>query len=233
MKHQYTIHLRDLEPEGVLRQGVLLENSPPIHCFLKLRGLASGISEFAMTTLDNISLMRRWYREVWQEGKNDTIYELIAPDAVLIGQTGPQAIIHGPKEFAAFADKIRNAFPDTDIKVEDAFGIGDRVAVRWSATMTHKGTSLGASYKQKGRDHRYVNRSYRRWKDRRRVGQLGSASDAGTNRSVQSARGGNLGEERLMPFLGQSFPHSAMIFSCAGVIDFRGKKNNQRATHFS
>ena len=80
---------------------------------------------------------------MWQERKNDTIYELIAPDAVLIGQTGPQAIIHGPEEFAAFADKIRNAFPDTDIQVEDAFGIGDRVAVRWSATMTHKGTGLG------------------------------------------------------------------------------------------
>ncbi|MGD0180434.1 MAG: ester cyclase [Terriglobales bacterium] len=96
-----------------------------------------------MTTSDNISLMRRWYREVWAERKNETIYELIAPDAVLIGQTGPKAVIHGPKEFAAFADKIRNAFPETDIQVEDAFGIGDKVAVRWSATMTHNGDGLG------------------------------------------------------------------------------------------
>jgi steroid delta-isomerase-like uncharacterized protein len=96
-----------------------------------------------MTTLDNISLMERWYREVWRERKNETIYELLAPNAVLIGQTGPQEKIHGPKEFAAFADRIRDAFPDTDLVVQDAFGVDDKVVVRWSATMTHKGDSLG------------------------------------------------------------------------------------------
>jgi steroid delta-isomerase-like uncharacterized protein len=96
-----------------------------------------------MTTLDNLSLIRRWYREVWREGKNKTIYELLAPDAVLKGQTGPQAVIHGPEEFAAFADRIRTAFPDTDIVVEDAFGIDDKVVARWAATMTHSGDGLG------------------------------------------------------------------------------------------
>jgi steroid delta-isomerase-like uncharacterized protein len=96
-----------------------------------------------MTTLDNISLIKRWFREVWLEGKNETIYELLAPDSVLSGQTGAQEEIHGPKEFAAFADRIRNAFPDTDIVVEDVFGVDDRVAVRWSAKMIHKGDGLG------------------------------------------------------------------------------------------
>jgi steroid delta-isomerase-like uncharacterized protein len=96
-----------------------------------------------MTTLDNISLIKRWFREVWLEGKNETIYELLAPDAVLSGQTGAQEEIHGPNEFAAFADRIRNAFPDTDIVVEDVFGTDDKVAVRWSAKMIHKGDGLG------------------------------------------------------------------------------------------
>jgi steroid delta-isomerase-like uncharacterized protein len=96
-----------------------------------------------MTTLDNISLIKRWFREVWLEGKNETIYELLAPDSVLSGQTGAQEEIHGPKEFAAFADRIRNAFPDTDIVVEDVFGVDDKVAVRWSAKMIHKGDGLG------------------------------------------------------------------------------------------
>ncbi|MGA3090983.1 MAG: ester cyclase [Terriglobales bacterium] len=96
-----------------------------------------------MTTLDNILLIKRWYREVWREGKNETIHDLLDPDAVLEGQTGPQEKIRGPKEFAAFADRIRNAFPDTDIVIEDVFGIDDKVAVRWSATMTHSGAGLG------------------------------------------------------------------------------------------
>ena len=96
-----------------------------------------------MTTSDNILLIKRWYQEVWREGKNETIYELLAPDAVLRGQTGPKEENHGSKEFAAFAERIRKAFPDTDIVVEDAFGVDDRVAVRWSAMMTHRGEGLG------------------------------------------------------------------------------------------
>jgi steroid delta-isomerase-like uncharacterized protein len=96
-----------------------------------------------MTTSDNISLMKRWYREVWLEGKNETIYELLAPSAVLSGQTSAHEEIRGPKEFAAFADQIRNAFPDTNLVVEDAFAVDDKVAVRWSATMTHRGDGLG------------------------------------------------------------------------------------------
>ena len=96
-----------------------------------------------MTTSENVALLERWYREVWREGKNETIYELLAADAVVSGQTGPDAEIHGPAEFAKFADQIRSAFPDTDVVVEDAFGVDDKVAVRWSATMTHLGDGVG------------------------------------------------------------------------------------------
>lgn len=96
-----------------------------------------------MTASENVLLLKRWYREVWREGKNETIHELLAPNAVLSGQSGPQAEIHGPAEFVAFAERIREAFPDGDIVVEDAFGVDDKVAVRWSATMTHRGGGLG------------------------------------------------------------------------------------------
>lgn len=96
-----------------------------------------------MTPSENISLLKRWYREVWAEGKNKTVYELLASDAVLTGQRGPQTTIHGPAEFCAFADEIRRAFPDTELVVEDAFAVDDKVAVRWSATMTHSGEGMG------------------------------------------------------------------------------------------
>jgi steroid delta-isomerase-like uncharacterized protein len=96
-----------------------------------------------MTTSDNISLMERWYREVWRESKNETIYELLAPNAVLTGTNGPKEQIHGPKEFAAFAEQIRSAFSATEIVVEDSFGVDDKVVARWSATMTHYGNGLG------------------------------------------------------------------------------------------
>jgi steroid delta-isomerase-like uncharacterized protein len=96
-----------------------------------------------MSVEDNISLMRRWYREVWRDGKNQTVYELLASDASLRGQAGPEQQIRGPEGFVAFADQIRNAFPDIEVAIEDIFAEDDKVAVRWVATGTHKGDGLG------------------------------------------------------------------------------------------
>jgi steroid delta-isomerase-like uncharacterized protein len=93
-----------------------------------------------MSVEENISLMRRWYREVWREGKNQTIHELIAPEAAL---HSPQQEIKGPEGFVAFAEQIRNAFPDTDLTIEDIFAVDDKVAIRWVATGTHTGEGLG------------------------------------------------------------------------------------------
>jgi steroid delta-isomerase-like uncharacterized protein len=98
-----------------------------------------------MTAADNISLMKRWYREVWREGNDETIHELLAPDAALRGQIGPDVEIRGPEGFLAFAERIRSTFPDTEITVEDAFGVDDKVVARWVATGTHTGSGLGVA----------------------------------------------------------------------------------------
>jgi steroid delta-isomerase-like uncharacterized protein len=96
-----------------------------------------------MAVEENIDLMKRWYREVWLEAKKETIFELLAPHASLHGQTGPEQEIRGPEGFLAFAGSIREAFPDTEVFVQDVFGMEDKVAVRWVATATHTGTGLG------------------------------------------------------------------------------------------
>jgi len=96
-----------------------------------------------MSVDENVALMKRWFREVWNEGRVETVYELLDPNAVAFGQTGGGEKTHGPKEFEGFMKTIRSAFPDITTKVEDAFGAGDRVVLRWSATMTHKGHGLG------------------------------------------------------------------------------------------
>jgi steroid delta-isomerase-like uncharacterized protein len=96
-----------------------------------------------MSAEENIPLMRRWYREVWREHKDQTIHELLASDARLWGQTEPEQEIRGPEGFVAFAEQIRSAFPDTEVTIEDIFAADDKVAVRWVATGTHKGNGLG------------------------------------------------------------------------------------------
>ena len=40
-------------------------------------------------------------------------------------------------------ERLRAAFPDISVTVEDVFAAEDKVAARWSATMTHRGSDLG------------------------------------------------------------------------------------------
>ncbi|HTM89842.1 MAG TPA: ester cyclase [Terriglobales bacterium] len=96
-----------------------------------------------MSAKENVALMRRWFEEVWNQGKIATVKELLAKDAVGMGQGEPGAKIRGPADFIRFVERIRGAFPDVKVTVEDTFGARDKVAVRWSATMTHRGAHLG------------------------------------------------------------------------------------------
>jgi steroid delta-isomerase-like uncharacterized protein len=96
-----------------------------------------------MPVKQNIELMQRWFQEVWNEGRIETVHELFAADGVAIGQAGRQALLRGPQEFVPFVERIRGAFPDIKITIEDTFGRKDKVVVRWSASMTHTGDSLG------------------------------------------------------------------------------------------
>lgn len=96
-----------------------------------------------MSVEENIALMKRWFQEVWNEGREQTIYDLLAPNSIAVGQGKPGEEIRGPREFAAFYKRIHGAFPDMKITIEDAFGEGNKVVVRWSSEMTHTGNDLG------------------------------------------------------------------------------------------
>jgi steroid delta-isomerase-like uncharacterized protein len=96
-----------------------------------------------MSVKENVELMRRWFKEVWNEGRTQTISELLSPNGIGIGQREDGSPLRGPAEFVPFVERIRGAFPDINVVVEDAFGAKDKVVLRWSATMTHRGDHLG------------------------------------------------------------------------------------------
>ena len=96
-----------------------------------------------MSVEENVVLMRRWFKEVWNEGRVQTIYDLLGENSVAVGQDQPGVAIRGPREFEAFYQRIRGAFPDITTTIEDNFGVDDKVVVRWSAEMTHTGDHLG------------------------------------------------------------------------------------------
>ena len=96
-----------------------------------------------MSAPENIALLRRWFEEVWNQGRVQTVLELLDENATGFGQAGHETEIHGPADFIPFVQRFRGAFPDLKVPVEEVFGDEHSVAVRWSANMTHTGGDLG------------------------------------------------------------------------------------------
>ncbi|HZC65979.1 MAG TPA: ester cyclase [Candidatus Dormibacteraeota bacterium] len=92
---------------------------------------------------DAAGILRRWFEEVWNQGRMETIDELFPVDAVLWGTGRPDAASTGPTEFKEFYKALRGACPDIRITVEDVVQEGDMAFARWTARMTHTGEGLG------------------------------------------------------------------------------------------
>jgi steroid delta-isomerase-like uncharacterized protein len=95
-------------------------------------------------------LVRRWFEEVWNKGREEAIDELFAEDGIAYGladETG--APLRGASGFKPFFRNFRNAFPDIEVVVEDTIAEGDRVAARCTVRATHAGDSLGFAATQK------------------------------------------------------------------------------------
>jgi predicted ester cyclase len=91
---------------------------------------------------ENTAIVRRWFEEVWNQRRLDTIAELFAADGVAHDLGGPGATVRGPGEFRAAADQMQRVFGRMALTIEDIFGVDDRVAVRLTAKLKHTG-SLG------------------------------------------------------------------------------------------
>jgi steroid delta-isomerase-like uncharacterized protein len=91
----------------------------------------------------NIAVVRRWFEEVWNQGRESSIDELFPADGVAHGLGDSEQDVHGPGEFKPFVANIRGALPDTHIRIDDILADGDRVAVRVTLQGTHSGHGLG------------------------------------------------------------------------------------------
>lgn len=92
---------------------------------------------------ENKALMHRWFKEVWNEGREETIDELLSPDAIAVGLGETEKEVHGPAEFKYFVRNMRSVIPDLHIRIEDTVAEGDTVVVRVILEGTHEGNGLG------------------------------------------------------------------------------------------
>lgn len=89
----------------------------------------------------NIATARRWMDEVWNQGRTETIWELVTPESVCHSESGD---MRGAEGFIAQGyTPLRTVFSDVHVNVEDAVGDGDRVVLRWTTTARHTGNMPG------------------------------------------------------------------------------------------
>jgi steroid delta-isomerase-like uncharacterized protein len=91
----------------------------------------------------NKMLARRWFDEVWNKGRAGAIAEMMDPEGLVWGLPDPNSALKGPAGFQPFFEQFRGAFPNIQIKVDDVISEDDKAAIRWTATMTHRGDHLG------------------------------------------------------------------------------------------
>lgn len=92
---------------------------------------------------DNKAVVLRWFEEVWNQRRSETIDELITDESVCFTDQGPMRGGDGFRQLQY--QPMLSAFPDLQVQVDDVIASGDDVVVRWTATGTHTGEPLPIS----------------------------------------------------------------------------------------
>jgi predicted ester cyclase len=92
--------------------------------------------------MDGHTLARRYFEEVWNQGKVDVLDELLSPDYVnhtpSFGTPPP-----GPSGLKPIVLAIRRAFPDLHFTIDDVIVAPDAIVIRTTMTGTHEGDLFG------------------------------------------------------------------------------------------
>ena len=89
------------------------------------------------STASHKKVAQRFYDELLNGSNFALANELMTPD--FVNHTNDS----GVEGFVAFARDMHAAFPGLRFTVEDLFGEGDRIAVRWRMDGVHQGVFLG------------------------------------------------------------------------------------------
>jgi steroid delta-isomerase-like uncharacterized protein len=108
--------------------------------FAMIVGAGAASSAYADPAL-NKAIVLRPVTELWSPGDLQVVEAIYGPEFVCHNLVGPEwRGINGIKEAIK---SHRAAFPDWHERVEDIVAEGDRVAIRFTASGTHRGTFAG------------------------------------------------------------------------------------------
>ena len=137
---------------------------------------------------DNKALSRRWFEDVWNQGREEAIAEMSAVDGVSYGLAEDGHDMPGPDEFRKFYQQFRSGIPDIHITVEQVIGEGDTTAVRFTAHGTHSGEGLGV--RPTHRRIRFSGICMMRWKNGQIAQGWNEFDAAGLMRQITGAGAG-------------------------------------------
>jgi predicted ester cyclase len=84
---------------------------------------------------ENLKNVRRLLEEVWTQGNLSVLPEIMDEDAV--SHPMPQfGAVRGRDEYMNFIAVYKGAFLEMNFNIEDQFAAGNKVATRWTSTVT-------------------------------------------------------------------------------------------------
>lgn len=86
-------------------------------------------------------IIRRYYKEVWDNRNPDLIPGLFAPEYV--NHAGARGVLGGPEGIAKNYASLVEAFPDVRFTLDDVLVDGEKVVVRYTMYGTHQGDFQG------------------------------------------------------------------------------------------
>lgn len=91
------------------------------------------------------AIVRAWFQQVWNEGSEDAIERLMAPDAPVHGLSGPHGgTIRGVQAFKPFFQMFQRAMGDMQIEVVRTIVDGEMCAAHCHVVARHTGGGLGS-----------------------------------------------------------------------------------------
>ena len=133
-------------------------------------------------------LLTRWFEEVWNQKRVETIEELFPADAILHDGNNT---IRGTEEFRRFHDDLRSAFDEIHITTMDTVADGELASIRWRAEVREKKSGKRAQFTGmsmvKFKDGRF-HEAWQNWDLHAMTQQLLGAESTG---EIAKAAGGN------------------------------------------
>ncbi len=88
-----------------------------------------------------LSIVRRWFQDIYERGDAAAMEALLAPDFIAHASDGNDT--RGRKSFAEWLQWYRGAFSESKWEIHEAVGEADLIAVRYSGWSTYRGGLAG------------------------------------------------------------------------------------------